>query len=498
MLISAPSSPIISEPSFTNLSRDSKTSQKLLGQFMTPSKVAKYMAEEVVTFQNNRVVRILEPSAGMGILLSSVVYQLINRANKPNRIEVVVYELDPRMFEILVSLTQELATAASGHAVEFECSVKIEDFLLANIAGKFDIIIANPPFFKIRKDDPRALNHAYAVHGQPNIYGLFMAACADLMSNDSVLCFLTPRSWTSGTYFARVREHILNSLEIYLIHLFDGRKSTFKDDEVQQEMMITWARPKGGDQEKVLLSTSRGINDLSSASRRSISLIDVFTDASTCAISLPLSGITTNLEQFSDTISSAGLRASTGKVVPFRAKKSILTRSSKNSVPLLWMQHVKPYVVTWPIVSKKQHIRADEKSRKLLIPNDNYVLIRRFSPRDGENWVTAAPLFKLAGISFIGIENHVNYIRRVNGHLTRNETAGLAAYLSSTIVKNYLSARMGHTQINASHLNNLPLPPMPMIAEIGSNLLSGQGLLGTDTVIARLISASTPKIGKDE
>lgn len=464
---------------------------------MTPAKVAKYMAEEVAELHNNPVVRILEPSAGMGILLSSIVYQLINLRDKPQRIEIVAYELDPRMSVHLVSVVQELATIAKEHGIKFDSTVKIEDFLLADITEKFDVVIANPPFFKIRKDDERAVKHAYAVHGQPNIYGLFMAVCAGVMSEDSVFCFLTPRSWTSGTYFSRVREHVLKNLQIRLIHLFDGRKSTFKDDEVQQEMMITWARPKAGVQENLLLCTSRGIEDLNRKAQRSIGLADIFTDPTTSSISLPLLGKTVNLNEFADTISTIGLRASTGKVVPFRAKTSILKRSSKNSVPLFWMHHVKPLMVSWPIASKKQHIRADETSKKLLIPNDNYVLIRRFSPRDGENWVTAAPLFKLPEFLFVGIENHLNYIRRIDGHLSKHETAGLAAYLNSTFVKNYLCARMGHTQINASDLNNLPVPSMRQIARIGNTILNGCGLSEVDTIIAGLLLAPTQKIGKE-
>jgi adenine-specific DNA-methyltransferase len=38
--------------------------------------------------------------------------------------------------------------------------------------NSFDLVIANPPYFKIPKSDPRAQAAAAIVHGQPNIYAL--------------------------------------------------------------------------------------------------------------------------------------------------------------------------------------------------------------------------------------------------------------------------------------------------------------------------------------
>ena len=62
-------------------------------------------------------------------------------------------------------------------------AVHREDFVLAKGARlsrrwfeesrvPYDIAIANPPYFKLQKQDPRALAAAEIVHGQPNIYEL--------------------------------------------------------------------------------------------------------------------------------------------------------------------------------------------------------------------------------------------------------------------------------------------------------------------------------------
>jgi adenine-specific DNA-methyltransferase len=69
------------------------------------------------------------------------------------------------------------------------------------------------------------------------------------------------------------------------------------------------------------------------------------------------------------------------------------------------------------------------------------------------------------------LENHLNYVYRVRGHLTREEAAGLAAVLGSSLLDRYFRVSNGNTQVNATELRALPLPSPRLIETIGRELL---------------------------
>ena len=102
----------------------------------------------------------------------------------------------------------------------------------------YDLVISNPPYFKIRKDDPRAVAWASVVHGQPNIYSLFMAVSAELLSETGKLVYIVPRSFASGPYFRRFREVFFQRVAPTAVHLFESRKDVFKNQTVLQENLI--------------------------------------------------------------------------------------------------------------------------------------------------------------------------------------------------------------------------------------------------------------------
>ena len=63
---------------------------------------------------------------------------------------------------------------------------------------EFDVVISNPPYFKIGKADPCATAASIVVHGQPNIYALFIAVGATLLRQGGDFITITPRSFASG------------------------------------------------------------------------------------------------------------------------------------------------------------------------------------------------------------------------------------------------------------------------------------------------------------
>jgi adenine-specific DNA-methyltransferase len=108
----------------------------------------------------------------------------------------------------------------------------------------------------------------------------------------------------------------------------------------------------------------------------------------------------------------------------------------------------------------------------MLIPNKNYVLLRRFSSKDDKNRLVAAPYFcNFIASDYIGVENKVNYIYRPDGHLRRNEVVGLCALLNSNLFDAYFRIFNGNVNVSATELREMPLPPLEIIQEIGDTII---------------------------
>lgn len=466
--------------------------QKRLGQFMTPPSIAAFMAQGACAGLNMAVVRILEPAAGCGILAAAAVEALLERKCLPSRIEITLHELDPSLIPALRRLCAKMRQIAKLKGVSLSVSIQNNDFLLSRTPitrkEQYDLVIANPPYFKLNKKSPQATAHPYAVYGQPNIYGLFMASTVELLAPGGRWCFITPRSWTNGSYFASVRRHMLTKLSMDSMHVFESRVAHFTDDVILQEAMITWATAQAAARSAVDVSTSQGIHDLATAEVRSFPTIRVVGDDVDRTIALPVADHDGALP-YTETLASLGLKVSTGPVVAFRAAAHLSEAKNTGTVPMLWMQHVARMAISWPINKKREHIKACDASTWMLVPNAPMVLLRRFSPKEDARRVTAAAYTGDLPGSQIGLENHLNYIYRPGGSITPMEALGIAAYLNSHQVDAHFRSVAGSTQVNATELRQLPMPTMSQIVAIGEMCRPGMSLSAIDSCVNPVLEA---------
>jgi adenine-specific DNA-methyltransferase len=108
-----------------------------------------------------------------------------------------------------------------------------------------------------------------------------------------------------------------------------------------------------------------------------------------------------------------------------------------------------------------------------VVPVRNYVLLKRFSSKEQTRRLYAAVLRQSdIAAPAIGLENHLNYIRRLDGELTLTEAFGLAAIFNSTILDIYFRSLSGTTQVNACEVRALPLPKWDIVRRIGEHCLA--------------------------
>lgn len=169
-----------------------------------------------------------------------------------------------------------------------------------------------------------------------------------------------------------------------------------------------------------------------------------------------------------------GIKISTGPVVAFRISDYITEEEMENTVPLYWMHNVVKMLVDHPVKKKNkgQYIKVDPASIHTLLPNKNYILLRRMSSKDDNSRLVAAPYFgNMVKYKYIGIENKLNYIYRSKDHLRRDETIGLTALLNSEIFDVYFRLFNGNINVSATELRAIPLPPLEDIREIGNRVI---------------------------
>ena len=464
------------------------------GQFFTPTKIAHFMAN--LTRQAQSKLKILDPGCGTAILSCSLIETIVQQSDTVKEIDLVVYETDKNILPYTQATLDYLGKWLKKRNIKFKVTPDTNDFVLENKEcfeqsatlffepknAIYDIVIANPPYFKIPKEDKRATVAKSIVWGQPNIYSIFMMVAAKLLKNNGELIFITPRSFASGNYFRAFREAFFQEIE--QIHLFGSRTDTFDRDNVLQETLILKGKKQklNGHFPSILVTHSNGIKDIEHYTEKvykASELIDF--NSKEKIVHLPTNETEDKViklfKSWTGSLNQYDIQISTGPVVSFRATQ-YLHEHYKNGtiflVPLYQLINTAKMQFEWPVAkrSKPQYIELCEATRPLLLPNKNYIFLRRFSAKDDKSRLVATPYFvDISQTEFIGVENHLNYIYRPKGHLERNEILGLSALLNSNLFDTYFRTFNGNINVSATELREMPLPPLEDIKQIGNQII---------------------------
>lgn len=465
--------------------------KKHKGQFFTPLAISEFMGG-VATPSGKKNIYVLDPGCGLAILSCTLIEHLVE-AGKSKHISLALYETDKKVVPLTEDVLSYLKVWCQERDVNLDYQLNESDFVLEKcecldgadtIFGdmfdteRFDYIISNPPYFKVAKDDIHTRSCASIVDGQTNIYALFMAICAKMLAEGGQMIFITPRSFASGRYFQSFRDFLFQHVSIDLIHLFNTRKDTFAKDEVLQELVIMRMVPVGNS-ERIIVSYSQGISDLDHPYQKEYAaseIVDVSSDEK--VVYLPVDGhdeaILSLFRSWDGNMEKYGIKISTGPVVAFRAYDFIVNKPSDDTVPLYWLHNVVKMLCDHPVQKKDkgQYIKVTPETKTALLPNKNYVLLRRFSSKDDSSRLVAAPYFgNMAQYEFVGIENKLNYIYRPKGHLRRDEVMGITALLDSEMFDAWFRTFNGNINVSATELRMMPLPPIETIREIGKKII---------------------------
>lgn len=458
-----------------------KEIRKKNGQFFTSKETALFMASLFDLSSFSKEISILDPGAGSGILTAALIQRIVD-TNKIKTINVTCYETNDDILELL---NANLSWISENSPIKITYKVIKENYITSqtleynNMLGactepkKYDVIIGNPPYLKIGKIANEALSMPDICYGSPNLYFLFMEMASFNLVDKGELVFIVPRSWTSGAYFKKFREKFLSEVALKHIHLFVSRDKVFDKESVLQETIIIKAKKEANKPKSITITTTNANFDFASKTifeapydmvisgkHKYVFLVTDKREADTIK----------KVNEWTDTLPTLGLKMKTGLTVDFRNREALRNDANEKTVPLFYSQHIKDGKVNFPVGRDNEYILTERKG--LLQDNTNYLFVKRFTAKEEKRRLQCGVYLakKYPKYKAISTQNKINFITGLQG-LSDCLVYGLYVVMNSTLYDNYYRILNGSTQVNATEINSMPIPPLDCIENMGKELI---------------------------
>ena len=464
-----------------------------LGQFMTPSNVARFMVN-LFPASTLKQARLLDAGAGIGSRSGAFLDRWAAGDFSFRHIELTAYEIDGTLRE---RLAQTLAHYAEQLALEAE--IVGDDFIEDAVnriqfqnPHRYTHAILNPPYKKIASHSRHRLLLRQVGIETVNLYTAFVALAVAQMEPGGQIVAIIPRSFCNGPYYKPFREFLLERAAIRHMHLFAARDKAFKDDAVLQENVILLLEC-GGMQGDVSISTSTddGFDDYA-VHHHPFERV-VFPNDPERFIHIPTSpefGAIELSTAFAYSLADIGVDVSTGPVVDFRLKEYLRDMPEPGCVPLLYPCHFDNQSIAWPKVEGKKPnaLMRNSETAKWLFPNGYYAVVRRFSSKEERRRIVAGLVTpQTFTTTELGFENHLNVFHAAKKGLPANLARGLMVYLNATMIDESFRRFSGHTQVNATDLRRMKYPSREVLIALGK-WASTQGTLTPEQIDQKIAS----------
>lgn len=457
-----------------------KSLRKKYGQFFTSPETAEFMAN-LFKIPPKETIFILDPGAGSGILSVALIERLQNEP-AVTRIELVCYENDPNILELLNS---NLNWMCQQSKKEISYRIVADNYILNQRSDynsmldanpnpeKYDLIIGNPPYMKVAKNALEALVMRDICYGAPNLYFLFASMSLFNLRDEGEMVYIIPRSWTSGAYFKKFRQKFLDVGALEHIHLFVSRDKVFEKERVLQETIIIKVKKTRKKPDTVTISTTKSNRDFEDRTNfeAPYSTIVNGDDFYVYLITNEKeASILKKLNNFKETLPSIGLRMKTGLTVDFRNRDALRNDVEEKAVPLFYSQHIQEGKVVFPVGKDHEYIVTEQRGLKQ--KNTNYLFVKRFTAKEERRRLQCGVYLakKYPEYDEISTQNKINFICGVKD-LSECIVYGLYVLFNSTLYDCYYRTLNGSTQVNSTEINAIPVPTINIIESMGRDLI---------------------------
>lgn len=419
--------PALSTASLEWLAGSDAGERKRHGQYLTPRPVAEAVLDRVRLWPG---IRVLDPGVGTGELLAAV-------AGRERDAELTGWDVDPDALAVArrlvpgAKLARRSALEQAGPVVEAGDDPP-ED-------GRYDLVIANPPYFQVRVTPELKARFGDVISGRANAFALFFKAGLDLLVSGGTLAFIVPPSMNSGAYFEALREHIVRRASITDLTVLEG-SALFEGANTAAQLLVL--EKDGGSGRDFVFERSEP-----EAGFRRV----VFTESPE-RLRRGFAG--------RRTLWQLGLEAVTGTVVWNQCRADLRREPGAGTVPLVWSRDLRGGTFIAEGRSAVAGSEADggrpgfiRSERRMTGPA---LLVNRVVGAVGRGELRCA--FVPEGAEFLA-ENHVNVIRSRDGRF-RSDWKELQAALEAPGTGDRARLLTGNTQISATELTHL-LPVGP-------------------------------------
>ncbi|MBQ7387140.1 MAG: SAM-dependent DNA methyltransferase [Clostridia bacterium] len=465
----------------------SKSENIRLGRLFTKKDTAALMAGMLNLDSTKSVCTILDPGAGTGILSAAAIEHICKNYPNCKQIYVTCYENDPVYLPMLRDNLERIRKKCRhDYGVKLFVTVYDEDYLVDSknhytvsffdaVEDKFDVIICNPPQDLIDKGSEAAETVGGVTQLKINAAFLFAKLASRHLEEGGQMVIMLPTIVATASQLTAFRREIAETLSLEKIHLFVGKqKNTKRAVPLKKNLILSYGKRERPDAIAITTSTDNG---------KSVSALppldyDFVVDKNDGVLTLPKSVEDTKIVKyisgFPETLSSLGLKMSTGLVIDSKCEGLLFTEPIKGAVPLLRTSTIKNGQISFPQPIKRQYIAPVNPS--LVQKNKNMIIIKRIPAKSDERFVNSAIYMaaQLPAYRYISTHNKINFIdtKDPNLEICPRLAFGLFALLNSTIYDRYISIVSKSKQINSKEMRELPLPPRNIIENIGMRLMS--------------------------
>ncbi len=464
----------------------SKSENIRLGRLFTKKDTARLMASMLDIDSSKTAFTVLDPGAGTGILSAAAVEEICKRAPNCKQIFLTCFETSPDFIPMLRDNLERIRKKCRhDYDVKLYITIYEENYIVDakkhytvaffdTVEDKYDIIIANPPTELYEKDSSEALSAGGVTQLKISAAFLFARTASGHLEEGGQLVIMLPTTYATASQLTSLRREMAEKLSVNKIHLFVGKQKNMKRDvPLKKSFIISYTNGKAAEKIAITSSTDNG------KTVTALPLLDYgfVVDPENGMLTLPKNvqdtKIVSYISAFPETLSSLGLKMSTGLVIDSKCEGLLFTEPIKSSVPLLRSATIKNGMTVFPQPIKRQYIAPINPS--LIQKNKNLIIIKRVPAKSDERFVNSAIYLasQLPAFKYISTHNKINFIDTVdkNAEMSARLAFGIFALLNSTIYDRYISIISKSKQINSKELRSLPLPPRNIIENIGMRLM---------------------------
>ena len=467
----------------------SKSENVRLGRFFTKKETARLMANMLTLDESKTAYTVLDPGAGTGILASAVIEEICKRCKNCRQIFVTCYENNPEFVDMLQdNLERVRKKARHDYDVRVYVTIYEENYITESqnhytvtfvdvVEDKFDIIICNPPTDFVEKGTTEAKRAGGVTQVKISAAYLFAKMAGKHLEENGRLVIMLPTTVASASALTGFRREMAENLALDKIHLFIGKqKNESRAIPLKKSILLSYGKCEKPSSVTISTSTDWGKPE------NTVVLPELdynfVVDEKDGTLTLPKSVEETKIVQyitgFPETLTSLGLKMSTGLVIDSRCEGMLFTEPIKGCIPLIRPTAIKGGQIRFPLPIKHQYIAPLHAS--LMQKNKNMVIVKRVPAKSDERFVNAAIYMasQLPQYKYISTHNKINFIdtKEKDGEMCARLVFGLFALLNSTIYDRYLSIVSKSKQINSKEMKELPLPPRNIIENMGMRLMS--------------------------